>query len=642
MRARVGMLAATLFAALFPALPAAQTPKAGPPPPAAQQASSTPIPEQKKLPRTADRRRAAKLFLEAGKLFLAARYEEAMALYKQAAALDASNKDYALALTVARSHAVTALVQQAAQRRVKGDAAGARAALARALAIDPSNPIVAQHLNELGDDALAGQPQPLLEPIAPGSADRAAPRQEPHSFHLNTDVRQVILQVFRAYGLEATLDDSVRFERIRFDLDDATYAQATAALELLTHTFFVPLDAHRVLVARDNREQRQQYTRMELETIQLAGLSANELNELANVAKNVFGIQTASPNAAESSLTVRAAPAQLDALNRTLGELAAGRSQVLLDVRMIQLAHSREHNTGIQPPQTFTAYNLYGEEQSLLSANSTLVQQIISSGLASANDPLAIIGILLASGQVSSSLFSNGIATFGNGVTASALSPGSATINMNLNSSDSRQLDRVQMRVADGDDQGGTLKLGTRYPIQTSTYSSLGTSSSIAGLTAAGTSSALSSLLSSLSSSTTSLAPQVEYQDLGFTLKAKAAVMRNGRVALNLSLKIDALSGSSVNGNPILNHRSYEGDVQVEEGAAVVVASELDSSETRAVSGTPGMDEIPGLSQTDSRDTQQSNATLLVVVTPQVVRSPLTKGHTPLLRIDRNAVQPVN
>ena len=77
-----------------------------------------------------------------------------------------------------------------------------------------------------------------------------------------------------------------------------------------------------------------------------------------------------------------------------------------------------------------------------------LVQQIISSGLAAPGDTLAILGILLASGQVSSSMFSNGIALFGGGLTLSGLSPGPATFNLNLNSSDSRELD--QARVALG------------------------------------------------------------------------------------------------------------------------------------------------------------------------------------------------
>jgi len=81
----------------------------------------------------------------------------------------------------------------------------------------------------------------------------------------------------------------------------------------------------------------------------------------------------------------------------------------------------------VKPPQSMSAYNVYAEEQSLLNANQSLVQEIISNGLASASEPLTIIGILLASGQVSSSLFSNGLALFGGGKTLSGLSPGSLT-----------------------------------------------------------------------------------------------------------------------------------------------------------------------------------------------------------------------
>ena len=157
-------------------------------------------------------------------------------------------------------------------------------------------------------------------------------------------------------------------------------------------------------------------------------------------------------------------------------DLLDGRSQVLLDVRLIQVAHTSTRNTGAQLPQTITAFNVYAEEQSILNANQSLVQQIISSGLASPNDPLAILAILIASGQVSSSLLSNGFALFGGGLTESALAPGTATLNLNLNTSDSRELDQIQLRLQDGEE--GTLKMGEKYPIQTSSYSSLSPSAS--------------------------------------------------------------------------------------------------------------------------------------------------------------------
>jgi type II secretory pathway component GspD/PulD (secretin) len=606
-------------------------------PPAAPQAAATASGAQDAaphLPRSADRRNAAKIYLNAGKLFMAEKFEEAMRLYQQAADLDPSNRDYRLAIEVARNHAVTALVQSAAKARLRNDPAAARVALTRALNLDPHNVLVTQHLYELGDDALRfapGESRPQTA-VAIGGAVSIAPAPGLHNFHLHTNLRQVIAQVFQAYGLQATIDDSVRAQPIRFDIDDASFEQATSALNLLGTTFFVPLDSHRVLVAHDSRELRQQYTRLELETLHLSGLSATELTDITNLAKNVFQAQSATADATAGSITIRATPRSLDAFNRTIRDLVDGHSQVMLDVRMIQIAHTSQRTTGVQAPQSMSAFNVYAEEQSILTSNAALVQQIISSGLASANDPLAILGILIASGQVSSTLFSSGLAVFGGGLTESALSPGSATLNLNVNSSDSRQLDRIQLRLGDG--EAGTLRLGSRYPIQISSYSSGLSSSSIAGLTTSGTSSSLAALLSSLTSSS-AVVPQVEYQDLGFTLKATPNVMRNGSVALNLDLKIDALSGSSLDGNPILNSRSYSGLVSVKDGDAVVVASELDKSESRAVSGTPGIDDIPGLSATDSRDKQKNYATLVVVVTPHVVRGVQAAGHTPMLRIDR-------
>src|SRR5271165_4328068 len=123
-----------------------------------------------------------------------------------------------------------------------------------------------------------------------------------------------------------------------------------------------------------------------------------------------------------------------------------------------------------------TAVNVYSEEQSILNANQALVQQIISSGLAAPGDTLAILGILIASGQVSSSLLTGGFALFGGGITQSALAPGTVHANFDLNSSDSRELDHLLLRMADAsttgtDSAAATIKSGTRYPIQTSSFS---------------------------------------------------------------------------------------------------------------------------------------------------------------------------
>jgi tetratricopeptide (TPR) repeat protein len=587
-------------------------------------------------PTGGEQRKAAQLYLAGTKQYEKRQFEEALRNYQEAVALDPGNQNYRLAADVAKSHAVTALLQTAAQARTRGDLEGARAALRHAFQLDPGNELLAQHVHELGETSPPGGAIQQQEPdsVGLGGMDALEPASGVHSFHLRAMQRQLIQEVFKAYGVDATVDQGVRTTSIRFDLDDATFAQATRAVSLATTTFYVPIDAHRALVAPDTRENRRQFTRNGEETVYLAGMNATEMTDMGNLAKNVFEVSQSAVNPTAGTLTLRAPASQLNAFNATYRSLMDGRSQVLLDVKLIQLAHTNARDTGVQLPQQVTAFNVYSQEQAIFNANKDLIAQIIASGLAAPGDTLAILGILLASGQVSSPIFQNGVLLFGNGLTLSGLSVSPFTVAFNLNSSDSRQLDQFQLRMADGEE--GTLKSGTRYPITTSSYSNLGAfSSSIPGLNSPGNSSNLASLISGLTGASGNI-PMVEYQDLGLTLKTTPSIMRSGEVALKIDLKISALAGASINGNPVLASRAWSGVVTVGQNEAVVVASEMDRQETNAVSGTPGLTDVPGLNNITTKNVQKNYASLLVIMTPHVVRSPRQGDHTPMVHIDPN------
>jgi general secretion pathway protein D len=589
---------------------------------------------EKKITRS-DRRRATKMYLQASKAFEKQKYDEAMRDYEEAAELDPENPNYGAATVVARSHAVTELIQTAAKARIRGDKTAEQAALQRAAELDPHDIEVAGHLDEMAADVVAAQEKPLYEQGVDslGPAPKLAPTAGAHSFHLKTDRRTLIQTVYRSFAIETSVDQTVTGPPVRFDVDNATFAQAAQAVNMATDSFMVPLDAHRVLIAKDTRENRQQYMRQEFETVYVGGLTTAEMTEIGTLAKNVFQVQQVSAQQGAGTLTIRATTDKLNAFNATLRELLEGKSQVLLNIRLIQLAHTNQRNTGLQPPQQITAFNVFAEEQSILNQNQALVQQIISSGLASPGDTLAILGILLASGQVSSSLFQNGIALFGGGLTLSGVSPAPVTFNLSVNSSESRELDDIQLHLGDGEE--GTIKSGSRYPIETSQFSNLGTSGiSIPGLTTAGTSGSLSSLLSQLNTGAQTV-PQIEYQDLGLTFKATPRVIRTGDVALTIDLKITALGGSALNGVPILNNRSYSGVVTLKDGAGVVIVSEVDKEESRALSGLPGLTEIPGLNNATDTDVQRNYASLVIVITPHVIRGTQAAGHSPMLRIER-------
>jgi len=595
--------------------------------------------EQTKAVTGKDRRRASKLYLEGTKLFEKEQFEDALRNYEEAAALEPENSNYRMAAEVARSHAVTALIQAAARARIGKDPAAEQKAIERAAALDPKNPQVAQHLTEIADETVARRAKPIYESEAESlaSAPELSPMPGTHSFHLRADRRQLIQTVYRSYGIEASVDQSVSGAPVKFELDDASFAEAVRAASIVTDSFIVPLDAHRVLVARDTPDNRRQFQRQEMETVYLGGLDSKEMTDVGNMAKNVFQAQQVAVEPSAGTLTIRAPSSALKAFNSTLQELLDGRSQVLLEVRLIQIAHINLRSTGVIPPQQITVFNVYSEEQAILNANQALVDQIIASGLAAPGDTLAILAILLASGQVPSTILQNGFVVFGGGLTLSGISPAPLTFKLNFNSSESRELDQLQLRLTDGEQ--GTLKAGMRYPITTSQYSNLGgIGQNIPGLTSAGSSSSLSSLLSELSA-TPSTIPQIEYQDLGLTLKATPRVIRNGEVALTMDMAITALGAESLNGVPVLNNRSYSGAVTLKEGEGVVLVSEVSKQESRALSGTPGLTEVPGLNNITGKDVGGNYASLLIIITPHVVRGTQAAGHSPMMRVERGPAQ---
>jgi hypothetical protein len=265
------------------------------------------------------------------------------------------------------------------------------------------------------------------------------------------------------------------------------------------------------------------------------------------------------------------------------------------------------------------------------------VQQIISSGLASAGDYAAIAAILIASGEVTSSILSQPFATFGNGLTLTGLTSNGIKGNLSLNSTDTRSLDQVQLRLDDNAE--GTIRSGTRYPITTSSYSSISASSvSIPGITSAGLSSVLSGLgISASSLSSAQPIPQVQYQDLGLTLKVTPRIERNDDVVLKLDLKIQALQGTSLNGLPVLTNRSYTADIHLRGGASALVVGDLTRQESNAVSGTPGLTELPGFSALSSTTKEFDVSNLAILVTPHILRRRHSDQTGPLIPLPHHS-----
>jgi general secretion pathway protein D len=581
-----------------------------------------------------DKREAGKAYLAGAHAIADRNTRAAYDAFSKAAALDPTNTDYKNAVAVAKAHFVTDLIQQAQKARILGKNDIVHARLAEALELDPANPIVAQHIGDVAGIEIA----PLkTDDFTSTVADviRLEPTSGKRSFHVRADGLSLLRQVLSAYGIAPSFDSSVTPQSIRLDVDDVDFKQAEQLLQLETNTFFVPLDPHRVLVAKDTRANRQQYERLLLETVYLPGLNKQDFTDVSNVARNVLELAQVTANPTQNAVTVRGPESKIALLNHTLTGLMDGRSQVLLEVRIYEIARTHATNIGVQTPQQFTAFNLNSEIQQVLNGNQALIQQIVSSGLANANDLEAIAAILLASGQISNSILSQPFAIFGGGLTATGVTLGSPTLNLALNSSDSRAIDQIQLRLQD--QETGDILAGMHYPIIQSSYSNLaGSGVNIPGLNSAGLSSQLAALGLNSSSLNQQTIPQIQYQDLGLELKATPFIHRDQSMRLKLDLKIQALGGASINDIPILTNRHFTADLDLKDGASALVTSYLTSQESNAVSGLPGLSEIPGLQSTTNKDTQRSNGELVVLITPHVVRLPHPGGASQVMLVPRH------
>lgn len=569
------------------------------------------------------RRKAATFYANGAKAEEKNNPRPAMDLFDQAIALDPQNATYRAAAALAREHLVSQLIHQAEDARRLGDDQLLRIRLEEAIEVDPKNPVANQHYDEL-----VRLKSKTPDQIRPQKIDHIGremyflPKPGLHSFHLKMTRRDLVVKVYHEYGINAQCDDSVPPRLDRFDIEDADFETVQRALRLATHSFAVPLDPDHALIVSDTRESLDRFERMETETFYLPGLSSTELTDLSNMIKNVFGLESASVLASKGTMTIRAHESVMSALRLTIKDLIDGRDQVQLRVRLIEVSKIRSSETGIATPQSVGAFSFYTQAQSLIAANQSIVNQMISAGLVTSGDTALIALYLILGGYGGSNLLAQPFATFGGGIVESGITFGSVTGKLSLNSSNAQMLDDIQLRITD--QETGTIRSGTRYPIVTSQFSSGANTSlpNIPGLNTAAYSSQLAALGESLTgSSTTATVPMVQYEDLGLTLKATPHVLRTGEIELNLDLQIEALAGSTNNDIPVLDNRHYTAVTTLKLGESTLLLSNLNRQENKAVSGDPGLGDIPGLSDITADNTKDLNeSTLAVMITPTLIR----------------------
>ena len=146
------------------------------------------------------------------------------------------------------------------------------------------------------------------------------------SFHYRGNGTDLLTQVARAFGVSATLDESVVARPVRFDIGDVDFYTAMRAACAVTHTFWTPLQTHQILVAAESAENHRKFDHMAMRTFYVPGVTTpTDLNNVVTMLRNLFDIRLITPQPSAGTITVRAPQDVLDAATKILEGLDTSR-----------------------------------------------------------------------------------------------------------------------------------------------------------------------------------------------------------------------------------------------------------------------------------------------------------------------------
>ncbi|MCU1325385.1 MAG: type and secretion system protein, partial [Bryobacterales bacterium] len=201
--------------------------------------------------------------------------------------------------------------------------------------------------------------------------------------------------------------------------------------------------------------------------------------------------------------------------------------------------------------------------------------------------------------------------TFGGGKTLIGLGVAEAQAIFNQTVTNGNSLYRAQLRSVAG--QQASLHVGDKFPILTAGFVGRVDPSQGQVFTPP---------------------PAFTFADLGLTLKVTPFVHSMGEVSLNVETSFEVLTGDSVNDIPIIGRRALNAQVRLQSGEWAVIGGIMGVTKSKAISGYPGLIQIPGLGylfrKTSSADTESN---VLIGLRPRLLSLPPDQIITQALRV---------
>ena len=539
-------------------------------------------------------------------------YDAAFEAFRQAHLKKPKDLRYQTRYERLRFEAANLHVDRGRVLRQSGDIGGAVNEFARALQIDPGNQAAAQELQvtekpaAAPDGAASNGPTPG-KTLVPGM-DEQTPYQDkvqrdiasmgapvvlqpvsndPQTLHMVEDSKVVYQAIGKAAGINVIFDPEYTSKRIPVDLTNVSMNDALRIVGTLSGTFWKPVTSNTIFVAQNNVTKRRDLDDLAVQTFYLTNASqqadANEilvaLRNLLDPSVKIYLVAT------QNAIVMRATTDELILAEKLINDLDRVRPEVVVDVAVLEVSRDKIRNLGITLPTSF------GLTPQASNANASTTN----------NTTGTTTGTTTNTATNTSGLTLN---TLGNiNATNFAVSVSGGTVNALLSDSDTRILQNPRIRATDG--QNATLKIGSKIPVATGSYS--------AG--------------AAITTASLGVQTQFTYLDVGVNIDMTPTVHYDREISLKMKIEISSQNGSvTISGvtEPIISQRVVSQVIQLRDGEPSILAGLIQRQDTKAANGTPGLGELPLLKYFfSSQNKEQQSDEIVFLLIPHIVRESL-------------------
>ncbi len=522
-------------------------------------------------------------------------YEQAFDYFKQAYDLKPRDLRYRTAFERTRFYAAASHVHRGQIMRDAGKLEEALTEFQKGLDIDPSSFIAQQELKrtqQMIKEAQNPQPQASSAPGstalrrrlegAQGPVELAPISNLPITLKLTEKTNVIYETVGKLAGINVLFDPDYTARQVRIELNGVTLEDALEIISFETKTFWRPVTPNTIFVAQDNPAKRKELEQNVIKTFYLSNLSQpTELQDVVNAMRTILEVSRIQQLPSQGAIVVRGTPDQVALAQKLVDDLDKAKPEVLVEVAVMQVSKDKMHTLGINPPTSVSVQLQDNINTGTTTTGTTTTTSSTTSSTSSGINLNTIANLNATDFQVTIPQ-----------MTATAL----------LSDTNTKIIQNPQIRALDG--QKATLKIGDRVPVATGSFQP--------GIGGVG----INPLVNT----------QFQYLDVGVNIDITPRVHAGREVSLKMSLDVSAVTSYvSIGGisQPVIGQRKIEHEIRLKDGEVNLIGGIMEDSQTKALTGIPGLASIPILKYLFSQtNTDHSENEIVFVVIPHIIRAP--------------------